>query len=160
MTNTNIEYIRRATDLGLAVPNQIQLRPYTLDLIKISWSGSRPGLGTQTDGYTSLQNLASVSVRVRQVSKEDINLSGGRLSQQHLKVGPFVFPYDITTATGGIDPLIFSTPASTVSETYIRIKGPNYPATGNFFRKVWDDANNRNVCYYLYLENTGAIPKL
>lgn len=156
MSNTQIEYIRRASDLALAVPNQIQLRPYTLTLVKSSWTGARPGLGTKTDGYTSLQNLASVSVRLRQVTKQDIILSGSLLQSQDLKIGPFVFPYVTDIGSGGTDPLLFSQPDTPTSQHYIKITGPNLPTNGNFYSKIGDDSNDKNVCYYLYLRNTGT----
>lgn len=155
MSNTPIEYIRYAADQGLAVPNQINLRPYTITLTTITWTGERPGLGTSTDGYTIVRNALSVNVRLRQVSKQEIVLSGGQLKDQDIVIGPIVFPYSTTIGSGGLDPMVFST-ANPSEELYINIDGPNYPTGGSYFKKIYD-TSDRTVMYRVYLRNTAAV---
>lgn len=160
MTNTPIEYIRYAADQALSVPNQINLRPYTVTISTVTWTGERVGLGTSTDGYTIVSNSNSVNVRFRQVNKQDIVLSGGKLKDQDVVIGPIVFPYTTTIGTGGIDPAIFSPSADGyASEVYINVQGPNFPAGGSYFKKIYDNSE-RNVMYRVYLRNTAAVPPL
>lgn len=155
MTNTPIEYIRYAADQALSVPNQINLRPYTITLTTITWSGERPGLGTSTDGYTIVRNANLVNVRLRQVSKQEIVLSNGQLKDQDVVIGPIVFPYSTTVGSGGLDPAVFSS-VSTSEELYINITGPNFPSGGSYFKKIYDTAD-RTVLYRVYLRNTAAV---
>jgi hypothetical protein len=157
-----IDFIRFAADTALTVPALLSLRPYTVTLNTVTWSGDRPGVGTRTlvtrvvtngdgvdgDGY--------VNPRFRQVSKQDIVLSGGFLKDQDVVIGPFVFPYNTGTKSGGLDPLVFSPSSSTTDEFYINIQGPNFPAGGVNYKKIWDNSE-RNVMYRIYMRATSAI---
>lgn len=154
--NTPIEYIRYAADQALAVPDKINLRPYIVTLFTITWDGDRVGVGTSTDGYTIVSNALGVSPRFRQVSQQEIVLSGGQLRDQDVVIGPFVFPYETHIGSGGTNPNLFSPDlTSDPIEFYINITGPNFPEGGSNFKKIYDNSQ-RNVMYRVYLRNTAA----
>ena len=149
-----IDFIRFAADQALAVPAQIQLRPYTVTLTTLTWTGDRVGVGTDTDGYQVVTNYGGINPRFRQVSKQEIVLSGGQLKDQDVVIGPFVFPYDTGNTTGGTDPKIFSPDVSATNiEFYIKVEGPNFPTGGSYFKKIWD-SSERSVMFRVYLRNT------
>lgn len=166
MTGQPLDSIRFAADQALTVPAQIDLRPYTVTLNTLSWSGDRPGVGTLTqtsvvvyngDGYTNfVPNDGYVAPRFRQVTREEVVLSAGILRDQDVVIGPFVFPYDDGFGeSGGLDPLVFSPSITITDEFYINIQGPNFPVGGLQFKKIWDNTQ-RNVMYRVYLRNTAA----
>lgn len=156
MAGTVIDFIRFAADQVLTVPDQLQLRPYQVILNTLTWSGDRVGVGTLTPSSQQVFNKGTVNPRFRQVSKEEIALSGGILRDQDIVIGPFCFPYDDGLGdTGGYDPLIFTPPASASVEFYINIQGPNFPSGGLQFKKIWD-TTDRNVMYRIYLRNVAA----
>lgn len=158
MAGTPIDFIRFAADQALAVPAQINLRPYTITLNTLSWSGDRPGIGTLSTISQILFNDGYTAPRVRQVNKEDIVLSGGQLRDQDLIIGPFTFPYDDNGGnTGGYDPLIFSPATITSDEFYINVQGPNIPTGGLNFKKLYDDSAKANVMYRVYIRNVAAV---
>jgi hypothetical protein len=152
-----IDSIRFAADVALGVPSLIGLRPYSMSLETLTWSGDRPGIGTLITTSVPLYNDGYVNPRFRQVSKQEVVLSGGVLKDQDVVIGPFVFPYnDGLGDVGGTDPLSFSPPTnSLVTEFYINIQGPNFPIGGSQFKKIWDNSE-RNVMYRVYLRNTAA----
>jgi hypothetical protein len=153
MAGTVIDNIRFAADQALSVPAQINLRPYTVTLTTITWSGDRQGVGNNTDGYQVVTNFNLISPRFRQVSKQEVVLSGGVLKDQDVVIGPFCFPYDDGYGnTGGLDPTVFS-PSTTNIDFYINVQGPNFPSGGSYFKKIWDNTQ-RNVMYRVYLRNT------
>ncbi len=166
MSGTPIDSIRFGTDIGLSAPEAIDLRPYTVFLNTLIWSGARPGLGTVTqtsvqvfnfDGYfQGLPNDGYVNPKFRQVTKQEIVLSGGVLKDQDVVIGPFVFPYDDGIGdSGGLDPLVFSPTVALTTEFYINVQGPNFPPGGSNFKKIWDKTD-LNVVYRVYLRNTAT----
>ena len=162
MVGAPIEMIRYAADVGLRVPDLLGLRPYHMEIHFTEWAG-RPGVGVPTVSTFRLTNGSVqdgyVNPRFRQVTKQEIVLSGNLLQDQDIVIGPLLFPYDTGMGeTGGIDPDIFSDPIASVgsvTEMYINITGPNLPAAGNNYKKIWD-ATDRNVIYRVYLRNTGS----
>ena len=157
MAGTPIDFIRYAADQALAVPALIDLRPYTVTLNTLTWDGDRPGVGNLTQVSTPVYNDGYVNPRFRQVSREEIVLSGGALRDQDVVIGPFVFAYDDGLGdTGGLDPLTFNPTITPVMEFYINITGPNFPVGGLQFKKIWDNSE-RNVLYRVYLRNTAAV---
>lgn len=164
--NTPLDYIRAAEDCALTVPAQVDLRPYTVTLYLSSWSGIRQGLGTETVTQTPLYNYSFaqalsglsdgyVNVKFRQVNSREIALSGGLLKDQDVVIGHLVFPYQTQFATGGTDPLLFST-APNVGANYINVQGPNIPVGGRFYKKIWD-LTDKNVSYLIYLRATDQV---
>ena len=147
-----IDYVRYAADMALGIPAKINLRPYEITLKYITWTGERPGIGSQAVIETRLYNDGYVNPRFRQVSKEEVAMSGGHLRDQDVCIGPFVFPYEIEYASGGINPMIFS---PTIGEMYVNIEGPNFPEGGLQFKKIWDNTEG-NVVYRVYLRNTAT----
>jgi hypothetical protein len=156
MAGTPIDFIRYAADQALAVPAQINLRPYTVTVNTLTWDGDRPGVGNLTQTSTPIYNDGYINPRFRQVTREEVVLSAGVLRDQDVVIGPFVFPYDDGLGdTGGLDPLTFSPPISITTEFYINIVGPNFPTGGLQFKKIWDNSE-RSVMYRVYLRNTAA----
>ena len=161
--NEPIEWIRYAADQALAVPNLLQMRPYYLTIYNVSWDGARQGVGNKTTTTIPIVNDGYVNARFRQVSKEDIVLSGGFLSDKDDVIGPICFPYVVQVPvvgfpviSGGIDPISFSTPSLPNAELYLNIQGPNFPEGGSFFKKIYDQTD-KNVMFRIYLRATDII---
>lgn len=151
-----LDSIKYAADQALSVPNVLQLRPYTITIKTITWTGETVGEGTSTTTSQVITNANNINVRFRQVDKRDIALSGGILKDQDVKIGPIVFPYSITgVGSGGTDPTVFSPTSNNVSEVYINITGPNMPSNGSNYKKIYD-TTERNVLYRVFLRNTAA----
>jgi hypothetical protein len=163
MSGQPLDFIKYAADTALTVPSLIGLRNYVMTLTFTTWTG-RPGQGAPTITTKTLVNGTSLdgyaNPRFRQVSKQEIVLSGNLLKDQDVVIGPFVFPYDTGLGeAGGTNPDIFSDPIATVgsvTEMYINIAGANLPTGGSNFKKIWDETS-KNVIYKVYLRDTGTI---
>jgi hypothetical protein len=148
---TVLDTLRYATDLSLSIPTAaLGLRLFTVELITNQWSGERPGLGTKTQTTVTLTNANNVPVHVRQVSQNDVVVSGGVLRDQDYAVGPLVQPYS-SPATGGMDSNVFSPDTSgNPIEVFFRVQGPGMPTGGTIFQKIYQ-VSDHSICYRLYL---------
>jgi hypothetical protein len=165
MTGTPLDAVRYAADVGLSAPAVFPGRPYVVTLNQTVWlnvpTGGGPGLGTPTLVNQQVLGYSGANPNFRQVTKEEIALSGGLLKDQDVVLGPLVFPYNTynavtaTGATGGIDPLTFSQVANGPSELYFNVQGPNQPSAGENYKKIWD-TTDRQVMYRLYLRSVGT----
>lgn len=133
--NTPLDYITYASDVGLSVPQEINLRPYTILLETHTWSGARQGLGNEIVSSVSAVNgpisgipLPQCTPRVRQVTTREVALSGGFLRDRDLNIGPISYPYNVTFDSGGTDPLLFQPAIANNIEFYITLDGPDYAA--------------------------------
>lgn len=157
-----IDFIRYSADSALTVPNQLNMRPFTINLLTTSWTALpsgriAPGTGTPTVTSFVLYNGnpdGYVNVRYRELSLKDIALSGGVLRDVKAIIGPIVFPYNVGFAQGGIDPILFSTVSGSGTQLELNISGPNYPPGGTNFKKYSINAD-KNVMYRLFLSSEG-----
>lgn len=154
MAGSPIDFIRYATDLALGAPDAINLRRFTASIVKISWSGGRPGAGNKTVTTTTLTNANSVPVKVARVNSKDIALSGGKLTDRDFVIGPLVFPYDTGSITGGTNISSFA-PNTANDEMYIKIEGDGLQSGGSMFKKAYDVAD-KNVVYRIYVTGTAT----
>lgn len=153
---------RYAADLMLQVPNVSGHRKYQVDLVVVTTvGGDRPGHGgTKTVSITPLTNGPNaVNVRAKQVSDRDVVLSNNMLDDKDWVIGPFAFPYNVGTVSGGFDPVNFTQTGSDPLELWIRIQGDGMAPGGSFFKKIWDQMD-RHVVYRIFIRSNGAKPSL
>jgi hypothetical protein len=70
------------------IPQSLGLRPTTVTLRTRVWSGGRKGEGVPTD----TESLITPTPRVREVSMNEINASGGQYVKGDLRIGPITPP--------------------------------------------------------------------
>ena len=162
-----VDATKEAMDQTIAAPARLGLRPYSVNVVSISFvGGSRPGLGTKStattritiaDGYTISDGY--LNPHVKQVSSKDIFQSGNLLKDQDMVLGQLVRPY--TSHDGysrGTDIALFTPPMQTDPlEIYILITGPGLPTSGQYFKKIYDVADS-SLSYKIFLRATGTIP--
>jgi len=157
MSNQPIDAIRFGADIGLSAAGQIQLREYTTTIKTTSWSGGRPGLGTAVNQTIAVVGYSGVHAKIRQVSKQEVMLSGGTLKDQDVVLGPICLPYQTTFGvTGGMSPSLFSPAPNGANEMFINIQGVNMPTGGANFKKIYDETD-KNAVYRVYLRSTANV---
>lgn len=131
------------------IPVTMGLRLHTVSLVTREWDGDRVGLGNSEDTETVITVANGTgNVRVQQVSSRDVVASGGLLTAQDLKVGPFTPGYVLPST---IDPPADDTPR----EVFFRVTGPGMGDDGRWFRRV-NDSTLPNFTSVLYLQATGS----
>lgn len=131
------------------IPVTMGLRLHTVSLVTREWDGDRVGLGNSEDTETVVTVANGTgNVRVQQVTSRDVVASGGALTAQDLKVGPFTPGFVLA---GTIDPPTDDTPR----EVFFRVTGPGMPDEGRTFRRV-NDARIPNFSSMLYLTASGS----
>lgn len=164
MTASPMQFIRYAADLALSQgPANLDVRPYTCNLVVIKEIGAdRPGHNVSSTSVTitPLLNITS-PIRVRRASSRDISLSNALLKDQDLILGPFVFPYNTGTVTGGFDITQFDSSYSDSTQVFIQVAGPGLAPQSDgyaYFSKIYDDITQHATCYKIYVRNTGSNP--
>jgi hypothetical protein len=148
--------LKQALDCVLSVPYTLGLRPYQVFVTKITYTGSRPGLGTRTRTDTELL-VGDGYPPVEQVSAHDIFLSGGLLNDKDFKI-TIVAPYDTGTVSGGTSRDIFDPPMSNNNtQIYFHIFGGHFPSTGQYFKRKYG-IEDGNLTNYIFIEATAEIP--
>lgn len=147
--------IRASLDLVRSIPAQLGLRPYSLAIREITWSGERVGLGTKTVVETDLSVADGYQPRIRQLSQQDIVASNGLYQDQDLEVllTPF---YSSICGFGGyvydeFDPEVSANP----KEVYFVIKGPGHPATGSLYKKI-SQSTDLALSFTIIIRKTGS----
>jgi len=133
-----------------SIPGRLDVRQNVVTVRVREWSGQSSGEGVFTDTDTDLHILTSYNIRVQEVSTKDIVASGGQLTQQDLKVGPFT-PGFILDDT--IDPPTNHLPR----EILFRVTGRGMPTGGRWFRR-YDADDMKNFSAFLFLKATGDLP--
>lgn len=130
------------------------LRQITVDVVVRSWSGISVGVGTHVDSYTRLYVGGAYNVRVQEVTSKDVVASGGLLTMQDLKVGPFTPDY----SGGGIPREVYDPPTSTQpQEILYMVRGHGIGSAGTLYGR-YDDMSLKNFSAWLYLRSLGAKP--
>ena len=124
--------LQRFRDLSV----DLGVRQYQVWLRKITWSGSRVGLGTSTttDSYLGRPKF-------RRVSSKDV-IAGSVMTEQMFEIGPFTpshsqpasTPDTLAVLPSDLSPVQTGTP----TEVYFVVKGPGLPTTGALFERVMD----------------------
>lgn len=131
--------------------SKFDMRQNTVDIVIRQWSGEVAGQGTHSDRTTRLYINGSYNIRVREVTSKDVIASGGQLTEQHLKVGPFTPRF----ASGGLANEAFDPPTGPrPQEILFIIKGLGMGKDGRWFKRV-NDHSIQNYSSWLYLEATG-----
>lgn len=147
--------IRDSLDAIRGIPGEMGLRPHSVTVRVTTWSGARVGLGTATTTSTALYvGAGAQNPKVRQLSQRDVIASGGKYTDQDLRVGPVTPSY-----TGGgvahatLDPSTSSSP----TEVRFLVEGPGFPSAGALCERVGDETDSA-LHYYLILRQTGQTP--
>lgn len=124
---TQRDSLRRIANRARAIPGaQFGLRPYTVSVTTISWTGDHPGEGTETVTTTAITELGQPP-RVRQLSSEELAL--GSLPRGTVEVGPVTPDYagggtSWSTLTGG--------GVAAGAEFFFTLTGPEFPTGARF----------------------------
>lgn len=150
--------LRKALDLAQGATSDLGLRPYSISVVRVYTTGSRPGVGSKNTVETPLALSNGGNHAFRQLSAREIVLSNNLFSDQHYVLGPLVLPFSGTCGEGGTDPILFendvdATPG-TSQQLYFKVTGPGMVTSGSYFkldRKQMDSS----LTYKLYLKHTG-----
>jgi hypothetical protein len=156
-------------DAVRGVGGLLGLRVWQVTVRKRVWTGGRPGLvgTTRTDTDTALVNQAADGslqpVRVRQVSRREVVVSGGYYTTRDLKVGPITptFAAEIGLPSGGFDDATVNpVPTGSTTEIIWIVTPPSgtygYPTAGLTFEPIGQDSTALHV--YVFLRSTGRAP--
>jgi hypothetical protein len=142
------------------IAGELGLRPYTVTVQLLTYSGLRAGLGTKTAGpvLTLFHTMGpnAQPVRVRQLSRKEIIASGGLYTDRDFKVGPMTPAYGAYVnqfAGGNTDAQL--DPEATIYPTEViwAMSGPGLPAGGATFSKVGEEATALH--YFIFLRQSG-----
>lgn len=128
------------------------VRQYQVWLRKITWSGSRVGVGTATTTDTYLGRP-----KFRRVTSKDV-IAGSVMNEQTFEIGPFTPSHSEPSSTPdtlAVSPTDLS-PAQTgtPTEIYFVVKGPGLPEDGALFSRVHDSLE-RPFRYTVTVEAVG-----
>lgn len=140
--------LQRFRDLSV----ELGVRQYQIWLRKITWTGTRVGLGSSTVTDTYLGKP-----KFRHVSSQDV-VAGSVMGEQMFEVGPFTPSHSqpvSTPDTLAVSPTDLS-PAQTgtPTEIYFVVKGPGMPATGALFQRV-KDSTEKPFRYTVTIKSVG-----
>lgn len=146
------------------IPNKLGLRQYDVSLRTISWSGSRPGVGTKTitDVHFSVNQGKAGNDRpkVTLVSTREIVASGGRYTEGDFRIGPMTPQYtDSQGRTFGTTPDDFQLAIkNSPTEIFFNLKGPGMSdqVGGDWFELVETDFT-KNFGYTIVVRKTGIV---
>lgn len=161
--------LRYALDTSYQQAAILGLHSFSVTLITISNpGGSRPAVGgsrVRTEQRLTIgQGFGSnfpgdgyLNPQVRFVSQQDIVLSGNLLNDRDLVIGPFVYPYDTCSLTGGLDyDLIEPAVNDNNSQLYFKIVGHGLFENGIYCKRIYAITDS-NLSYKIYVRNNGEI---
>ena len=147
-----------ALDIIRGIPSQLGMRLYTVAVFQRVWSGTRAGLGANTDTTTGVKvDLGIFATTVRAVTLQEVIASAWLYTQQDLRIGPITPPFAGSTQDG--DAITVFDPPENVSplELLFLITGPGYPTSGAYFKKISQDVS-RPLRYMFVVRKTGELP--
>lgn len=112
-----------------SIPGQLGIRPYTVAIIRGTWSGTNTGRGTSIDEQWPITEGNGQPPKVRELGTEELAL--GNLGKGAIRIGPITpgFP-------GGGNPLELLKPCVTAGQTvHVVLTGPEYPNGAKFLVK-------------------------
>jgi hypothetical protein len=142
------------------IAGELGLRPYTVTVQLLTYSGLRVGNGTKTAGpvLTLFHTMgpSAQPVRVRQLTRKEIVASGGLYTDRYFKVGPMTPAYGAYVnqfAGGNTDAQL--DPEATIYPTEViwAMTGPGLPAGGAAFSKIGEEATALH--YFIFLRQSG-----
>lgn len=160
MSCNKIDNYRQSAERALAKLGQSGLNPFAVSIIKITWSGDRPGIGIKTKSEVPL-TVGGYAPPCQQVSAKEVILSNERLTDMDMRL-TLVYPYPPVLndpcglVGGGVDPNSFFTNLTTSSQQlYFRLVGGVFPATvGKIFQMQYLQTDGV-ITYEVYLRATG-----
>ena len=127
--------LRADLDDVRAIPGDLGLRPYTVNLVTRVWTGARVGMGTSTTTRTALL-VGGQNPHVTQVTQQDITAGG--YSAGDFKVGPLTPPFvGGGYATTDLDP----PQDGSAREVWYELTGPSPATTLQTLEKVGEQAD-------------------
>jgi len=128
-----------------AIPGQaFGLRPYTVSVVRRSWSGSYAGEGTVTTTTTAIVESGGQPPKVRFVNDETRAL--GQLDSGSIEVGPITPDF----AGGGTSAAVLEQSSAAAGElVHYLVTGPSFP-DGAHFRLI-DIRTDRALRYMVRL---------
>lgn len=147
-----------AVDIIRGIPGQLGMRLFTVTITQRSWSGTRAGLGANTDTTTGLKvDLGIFQTKVTSITMRDVVASAGLYTDQDMRVGPITPPFAGSVLDGDaitvFDPAVGANP----TEIFFNIVGPGYPAGGAWFKKISQDVS-KSYRYTFIVRKTAEIP--
>lgn len=140
-----------------AIPGSLGLNPYSVEVIVTTWTGERPGLGTQTQTVTAISENGQ-NPDVEEISTREILASGGLYRDQDLRVGPITPPWTaIDLSTGGTALTTLDPTLSKGQSVRYRLKGPGLPVAGALYEKVQINTTDPTG-YTLVIRKTAQVP--
>ena len=131
-----------------SIPDELGLRPFSVIVRVVTWTGSRPGQAGSLSNYTDTPMLTGGGHRpkVRQVTQRDIVASGGLYHAQDMKVGPLTPSYPGSQQNGQGGGVAYSTIDPVVSgqtvEVYYGISGASLPGVHVWYDKFSDTTDH------------------
>jgi hypothetical protein len=152
--------LREVVDAIRGIPDDLDLREYSVAIRVRTWNGSRPGVDSSTatdvDSYFYVDG-GTHRPRVKQVTQRDIIASGGVYQDQDLRIGPLTPPYPggaaDNTDVSVLDPAI----TSSATEIFFLITGPGMGSNGSWFKKITMDVT-RPFTRTFVVRRTGETP--
>jgi hypothetical protein len=140
-----------ALDKIRAIGGILGLRPTTVTVRQIAWTGERAGVGTRTATDTVL-TVAGQPPQVHRVTQRDLIRSGGLYQSGDFRIGPLTPSY----GTGGVTEAMMD-PAATANsdETYYILSGSNFPAAGLACERIKEEADS-NLHRYVVVRALGV----
>ncbi len=139
------------------IPAQLGLRRFTVQVVVRTWTGTRAGLGYNTDTAQSITvDAGTYAVKVEVISSQDIIASGGLFSTEDLKIGP-ITPEYTGSAAGNLISSLEPSVSGIPTEIFFKITGPGYATTGEWFKKI-DQNVSKNFRYMFTVRKTAEIP--
>lgn len=135
-----------------AIPGQLGIRPYTVEIVLRHWTGTHVGDGTRSETATAITEAGGQPPKVRFLNGEERALLG--VAHAVVEIGPITPDF----ATGGtsietLTGLAFS--PQDHDEILYRLTGPGFP-DGQLFR-IRDISSDRALQYRVQVEPIAEI---
>ncbi len=157
-TLTLRESLLPVVDALRAIPAQLGLRLFSVQVITRTWTGTRTGLGYSNDAATPIKvDLGLFDTKVKMITARDVMASGGLYTDQDLKIGPITPPFAGSAADGSAITVFDPTPGIAPTEVFFLVTGPGYPPAGAYFKKISQDVTG-NFRYTFVVRKTAEVP--
>jgi hypothetical protein len=138
------EKLRPTVYKGRAIAGKLGFRPYTVQLVTASWTGTHTGDGQRYDTFTPITEAESQPPKVRWLKDDEIAV--GNIPSGTVEIGPITPAF----AGGGTDLALLAEELTRGSTRYVVITGPKHPS-GARYRLTRIDAQ-RALRYMLRAE--------
>lgn len=150
--------IKKSLECALAAPGLLGLRAYQIYVVRSTWTGSRPGLGTKSIVETELL-IGGQKPPCKQVSSNDIFLSAGLLTDKDLKL-TLIDEYTTLDGYGGTPKSLINPSENEdgyTTQLYFKVLGGEHPTTGQYYKRIKSE-DDCNITSVIYLRATAEKP--